>query len=110
VRSQVPSSIVLGFALLLLGAVVASAQSETSESAAAQNMTDALQAQMAADPAIMDTISGLQSDPEFETVLDDPEILHALESGDTAALLNNPKLTTLLSNPKVQEITKQLTK
>ena len=95
----------VALAIVMLPAVVMAQLDPQASGVAVQ----ALQERMTADPAIMDTISDLQSDPEFQSVLQDPDIAAALRSRDTATLLTNPKLGALLDHPTVQEITKKLT-
>jgi len=73
-----------------------------------ETRVEALQERMEAQPEVMDTIRRLQSDPQFQDVLDDPEIVKALGSGDIAALLANPKVNNLINHPAVQDITKKL--
>jgi len=96
------------FALLMVPPAIGHAQNDPTASSSKQEPVQALQDYMTSDPAIMDTINDLQSDREFQNVLDDPDIAAALESGDTAALLANPKIGALVNHPKVREITKQL--
>ncbi len=73
-----------------------------------ERQLEALQERMEAQPEVMDAIRQLQSDPQFQDVLNDPEIRKALESGDAAALLANPKINSLTDHPAVQDITKKL--
>ena len=61
------------------------------------------------DPQLMNSISSLQDDPQFQTILQDPEVMNAITSGNLNELLNNPSFVKLLEHQKVQEITKQIT-
>ncbi len=70
----------------------------------------ALRNGMASDPATMDKITSLQSDPDFQSLLSDPEIMNAVSAGNISALMSNPKLLNLINKPAVQEIIKGATK
>jgi len=59
---------------------------------------------MEGNPRVMDSISSLRNDPDFQAVLNDPEIMAAVNSYDIGALQNNPKFLRLLENSKVREI------
>ncbi len=63
-----------------------------------------IQNTMASDPAIMQKVSGLAADPQFQELLKDPDILNAAKSGDIKSLMNNQKLLGIANNPKIQEI------
>ena len=99
-------------AVLLLIPVVGAGQGYSGVPATPQqkeaDQVEALQEHMEAQPEVMDTIRRLQSDPQFQDILNDPEIVKALESGDNAALLANPKINNLMNHPAVQDITKKL--
>lgn len=60
------------------------------------------------DQEIMNKISSLQNDPDFQEIMRDPAIINALNSGNIAALISNPKFMRLLNNETVQEIQKKL--
>ncbi len=59
---------------------------------------------------IMDAISALQNDPDFQKVLRDPKIIEAVQAGDIAALMRNPEFMKLLNKQTVQDINKKLTR
>jgi hypothetical protein len=67
-----------------------------------------LQQKLMGDKEIMGLIQTLQSDPEFQKILEDPEVMKAVNSGDVAALTANPKFMKLLNNATVQEIEKKV--
>jgi len=73
-----------------------------------ENRVEALQERIEARPEVADEVRQLQSDPEFQDVLNDPEIRKALEAGDTATLLANPKINNLTNHPAVRDIRKKL--
>ncbi|MDY6972024.1 MAG: hypothetical protein SV775_06820 [Thermodesulfobacteriota bacterium] len=64
----------------------------------------ALQERMMNDKEIMNVILSLQSDPEFQEILQDQVVMDAINSGDLDALVSNPKFMKLLGNSRVQEI------
>ncbi len=63
---------------------------------------------MLSDKETMSLIQTLQSDPEFNKILEDPEIMKAVNSGDIAALQANPRFMMLLNNATVKEIVKKV--
>ena len=73
-----------------------------------EKQIETLEERISSQPETMDAIRALQSDPQFQEVLNDPEVAAALQSGNTGALLANPKINNLMSHPAVQDITKQL--
>jgi hypothetical protein len=79
-------------------------------SAASNAQVDALQHRIASDDALMNSVTALLDDPQFQAVLKDPEILDAVRGGDIDALEGNPKFQSLIDDPKVKEITKRLAK
>ncbi len=68
----------------------------------------AIQKEMIADGSIMQLILSLQSDPDFQDILQDETIIKAINSGDFNGLMTNPKIVKLLNKPNVQEIKKKL--
>jgi len=70
--------------------------------------TRGLQDKMMSDKEVMSLIQSLQSDPEFQKVLEDPEIMKAVQAGDVAALMANPQFMKLLNNSTVKEIGKKV--
>ena len=73
-----------------------------------EKQIETLAERISSQPETMDALRALQSDPQFQEVLNDPEVVRALESGNTGALLANPKITNLMNHPAVQDITKKL--
>lgn len=69
-----------------------------------------LQNKMASDGEIMNMIQGLQSDPEFQEILQDPEIMKAVQTGDITTLVANPKFMRLLNNQAVKDIKNKTTR
>ena len=67
-----------------------------------------LQSVMMNDKEIMNTILSLQSDPQFQAVLQDPAVKNAISSGNLNSLIANPNFMKLLEHQTVQEIAKQV--
>ena len=66
-----------------------------------------MQASFAQDPATMQSIMSLQSDPQIQAVLSDPAIMKAIQDGDFTSLLSNPKIQALESNEHVKQLVQQ---
>lgn len=79
-----------------------------SNNAALASQALQLQAQIAADPADMQAILGLQNDPQILAILSDPQIVQAIERGDYAGLINNPKIQALENNAHLKQVLQQL--
>jgi len=60
------------------------------------------------DPEMMNSISSLQDDPQFQAILQDPEVMNSVNSGNINGLLANPNFVKLLEHQKVKEITNQI--
>jgi hypothetical protein len=67
-----------------------------------------IKARVANSPEIMQIITSLMSDPEFQEIMKDPEIVNAAKSEDINALMSNKKFMNLISHPKVREIENKL--
>lgn len=63
-----------------------------------------IQQRMFADPAIVSSISALQSDPELQALLMDPEFSRRVISGDLQALSTDPRFIRLMKHPAIQAI------
>jgi hypothetical protein len=66
-----------------------------------------LQTRLAQDPATMQSIMSLQSDPQIQAVLSDPAIVKAVQEGDFMSLLTNPKIQALESNEHLKQLIQQ---
>ncbi len=66
-----------------------------------------LQTSLAKDPAALQSIMSLESDPQIEAVLNDPAIAKAIQEGDYASLLANPKIQALENNEHVKQVVQQ---
>jgi hypothetical protein len=66
------------------------------------------QQMMMGDADIISMVKSLQSDPDFQAILQDPEVIGAVEAGDIAALMANPKFMNLLNKQTVQQIKNKL--
>jgi hypothetical protein len=65
------------------------------------------QARLAQDPAAMQSIMSLQSDPQIQAVLNDPAIAKAIQEGDYASLLGNAKIQALENNEHLKQLLQQ---
>jgi len=63
-----------------------------------------LQTRLAQDPAAMQSIMSLQSDPQIQAILSDPGIMKAIQEGDFTSLLVNPKIQALESNENLKQL------
>ena len=66
-----------------------------------------LQSSLSQDPATVQSIMSLQSDPQIQAVLNDPAIMKAIQDGDFTSLLANPKIQALESNEHVKQLVQQ---
>jgi hypothetical protein len=66
-----------------------------------------LQARLAQDPAAMQSIMSLQSDPQIQAILSDPAIVKAIQEGDYMSLLGNAKIQALESNANLKQLLQQ---
>ena len=66
-----------------------------------------VQASLAQDPATVQAIMSLQSDPQIQAVLSDPAIAKAIQEGDYTSLLGNPKIQALESNEHLKQLVRQ---
>jgi hypothetical protein len=84
------------------GAAISTSQAPANDAFSSQ--VSRIQNTMASDPAIMQKVSGLAADPQFQELLKDPAIVNAARSGDVKSLMNNQKLLDIANSPKLQEI------
>lgn len=63
-----------------------------------------LQQQIMGNPEILNTILGLQDDPDVQAVLQDSQLMKAVQAGDLDRLLSSPTFLKLLQNPRIREI------
>jgi hypothetical protein len=66
-----------------------------------------LQTSLAQNPAAVQSIMSLQSDPQIQAVLADPAIAKAIEDGDYASLMGNPKIQALENNEHLKQLVRQ---
>jgi hypothetical protein len=90
----------------------AAGASGTASDANAGSAIDGLQQQMLGNPAVLQMIQALQTDPEIRALVSDSalqqRIAQALTSGNLESLMNDPQLLRLMQNPKIQAITRQV--
>jgi len=65
------------------------------------------QTRLAQDPAAMQSIMSLQSDPQIQAILNDPAIAKAIQEGDFMSLLGNAKIQALENNEHVKQLLQQ---
>ena len=85
----------------------ASPDKSPARDAALANKIQQQQARLAQDPAAMQSIMSLQSDPQIQAVLNDPVIAKAIQEGDYASLLGNAKIQALESNEHLKQLLQQ---
>jgi hypothetical protein len=68
-----------------------------------------VQTRLAQDPAAVQSIMGMQSDPQIQAILSDPAIAKAIQEGDYQSLMGNPKIQALESNEYVKQLLQQQT-
>jgi len=66
-----------------------------------------LQTRLAQDPAAMQSIMSLQSDPQIQAILSDPAIVKAIQEGDYMSLLGNAKIQALESDEHLKQLLQQ---
>jgi len=66
-----------------------------------------LQTRLAQDPAAMQSIMSLQSDPQIQAILSDPAIVKAIQEGDYMSLLDNAKIQALENNEHLKQLLQQ---
>jgi len=74
-------------------------------SPAATARVDTIRNSMMNDPAAMNKIQSLQSDPLVKNILDDEDTMRAINAGDLDSLMNDPKIKALMEHSTVQELT-----
>lgn len=84
-----------------------SGESPANDAAVAGNIQQLLTG-LAQDPATLQSIMSLQSDPQIQSVLNDPAIMKAIQDGDYTRLLGNPKIQSLESDAQVKQLVQQL--
>lgn len=87
---------------------VSNAASSTSKSSARDDALtrniEQLQTRLAQDPAAVQSIMSLQSDPQVQAILSDPSIVKAFQEGDYTSLLGNAKIQALESNDHLKQL------
>jgi len=63
-----------------------------------------LQTRIAQDPAAMQSIMSLQSDPQIQAILSDPAIVKAIQEGDYVSLLGNAKIQALENDEHLKQL------
>ena len=69
---------------------------------------DQVQQQITNDPEIMQIVSDLANDPQFQEAMKDPELVRATKAQDIKALMANEKFMNLIKNAKIKEIENKL--
>jgi len=73
-----------------------------------QSEMQKLQPAITGNPEVMKTVTGLTSDPDFKTLIEDPAIMNAAKSLDVKALMANEKFVKAANSPAVQEIRQKI--
>ncbi|MBL8298373.1 MAG: hypothetical protein JNN30_08510 [Rhodanobacteraceae bacterium] len=92
------------------GAASTAAGSPGNSSARGDALTQdiqSLQKQLMQDPATLQSIMSLQSDPQIQAILQDPAVLKAIQEGDYTSLLGNPKIRALENNTQLNQLVRQ---
>lgn len=84
-----------------------SGKSPASGDAAAGNIQQLLNS-LVQDPATLQSIMSLQTDPQIQTVLNDPAIMKAIQAGDYTSLLGNAKIQSLESDAHLKQLVQRL--
>ena len=84
-----------------------SSDKSTAQNEALTQQIQQLQSSLAKDPAALQSIMSLQSDPQIQAVLNDPAIAKAIQEGDYASLMNNPKIQALENNQHIKQLVQQ---
>ncbi len=87
-------------------ATVSSAKAPAHDDAMTHDIQQ-LQSNMARDPATIQAITSLQSDPQIQAIMSDPAIMKAIQDGDYATLMSNPKIQALENNEHVKQLVQQ---
>ena len=66
-----------------------------------------VQKKLAQDPAAIQAIMSLESDPQIQAILNDPAIVKAIQDGDYMSLLSNTKIQALENNEQVKKLVRQ---
>lgn len=85
----------------------ASSEKPTAQNDALTQQVQQMQSSLAKDPAALQSIMSLQSDPQIQAVMNDPAIAKAIQDGDYASLMNNPKIRALENNEHVKQLVQQ---
>jgi hypothetical protein len=85
---------------------VTSEKSSAHDDALTQNIQQ-MQKKLAQDPAAIQSIMSLESDPEIQAILNDPAIVKAIQEGDYLSLLSNAKIQALENNEHLKKLVRQ---
>ena len=89
-------------------AAASAGENAASAPSVAENQLDAVQHRILDDDGLMNSVTALKADPQFQDVLNDPDIMDALRAGNVDVLENNPKVRRLVDDPRLQDIVKKL--
>lgn len=87
-------------------AAASSGKSPTRDDAVTREIQQT-QTRLAQDPAAMQSIMSLQSDPQIQAILNDPAIVKAIQDGDYMSLLGNSKIQALENNEHLKQLLQQ---
>ena len=63
-----------------------------------------IQKQIVSSPELMQMVTALLSDPQFQAAMNDPQLRQLVMSGNLDALRGDPRILQLLAHPSVQAI------
>lgn len=75
-----------------------------------QPEAEELKTKMFNNPQVMQIVTGLMADPQFQQLLKDPAVIKAAEQGDVQSLMRNEKFMNMLHHPRLEEIKDKLAK
>jgi hypothetical protein len=68
----------------------------------------AMQQKMMADPAFLERMGALQSNPLMQEILSDPELMQKVLAGDVEALARDPRIQQLSEDPAVRSLSESI--
>jgi len=85
-------------------------QPKTLQKEEIKDYTQKMQAQMMADPEVLQEMQRLAEDENIQKILADPSFMNAVFSYDPEAIMNNEATQQLMENPKMQQMMELLGK
>jgi hypothetical protein len=73
-----------------------------------QGLMAQAQQQIYSNPAMLEQVQGLSTDPQINALVTDPAFVGLLMSGDLEAIRQDPRMRQLMENPRLQGLVRQL--